>query len=290
MKNKINILAVFLFFLIGNLFLISGISIIDVSSFPQEVVPGETVEVSIKIKNTFEDDVFNLNVKLDLEEAPFAPYRSSSEKFTDELEENDKKDFNFNLIVLPGTASGIYKIPVEISYEDEDENTSTKEELISIIVNSVPELKVGLVSDTLIKGKENTFSIRVINSGLANVKFVYLRVNDFSGLRFLSEKEQYIGDLESDDSDSIEYNVFINENSQNIINLPVTLKFRDITNKEFIENKNLVIRVYSLKEAQKLGLVEKPNYFIYIGAGILILGYIIYRIRKKRKSKLNKRI
>ena len=74
----------------------SALSIKDVSSSPDEIAPGEVATVSIKIENIFEEDVENVNVKVDLSEVPFAPYQSSSEEFLDELEEGDKETFNLN--------------------------------------------------------------------------------------------------------------------------------------------------------------------------------------------------
>jgi hypothetical protein len=166
---------IFLVCVLFSLNFISGVSITDVSSSPQEVAPGEIVNIIIEIENIFDDDVYNLNVKLDLSgDVPFAPYQSSSEKFLDELEDGDEENFKFRLIVLPETSSGIYKIPVEISYEDEDKNVSLKSELISVMVNSEPELKISFEDSILIKGKENIFLIKIVNSGLADVKFVYL--------------------------------------------------------------------------------------------------------------------
>ena len=277
---------VFLFLLIGNLFMVSAVSITDVSNSPEEVVPGQVVEVFIEIENIFEDDITNLNVKLNLENVPFAPYQSSSEKFLDELKDGDEETFKFKLITLPETDTGIYKIPIEISYKDGEENDSLKQELISITVNSKPELKVSLEdSAVLIKGRENVFSVKIVNSGLADVKFVYLTINDVNGIKFLSEKEQYIGDISSDDFDNIEYEVYVKADAPGIINLPIVLRFKDATNKELIESENVILKTYSLKEAQSLGLVQKPSYTIYIISGVLVLGYVFYRIRKKRKLK-----
>ena len=139
-------------------------------------------------------------------------------------------------------------------------------------------------SIVLIKGKENSFSIKIINSGLADVKFVYLTVNNVNGIKFLSEKEQYIGDINSDDFDSAKFTAFVNENAANTINLIVTLVFKDATNKEFTETKTISLKTYSLKEAQNLGLVKKPNYVTYIVIVVLIIGFIIYRKLKKRKA------
>jgi len=287
MKKQILTILCLLGFLI-NLFLVSAVSITDVSCSPQEVAPGEIVEITIKVENIFGYDVNNLNVKLDLsgEDTPFAPYQSSSEEFLEELESEKDENFKFKLITLPETASGIYKIPIEITYEKEEGNSSIKNELISLIVNSEPELKISLDDSVLlIRGGENTLSIKLVNSGLADVKFVYLTAINSGGIKILSEKGQYIGDIDSDDFDSVEYNVYIDKDAPNTISLPIILKFKDATNKEFIETKNVILNTYSLKEAQNLGLVKKPKYTIYFTIVILIIGYIIYRVRKKKRLK-----
>ncbi len=274
--------------LLISLTFISAVSITDVTSTPEEVAPGDVVKVSLEIENIFEEDVKNLNVKLDLSEenVPFAPYQSSSEKFLDELNDGDKEDFNFKLIVLPSAHTGIYKIPVKISYKNIDGNESEKQELISITVNSEPELKISLDdSAVLIRGKENEFSIKIINSGLADVKFLYVSINNAAKLKIISEKEQYIGDIDSDDFDSVEYRAYVEEDASSSISLPVTLKFRDSTNKEFSETRILTLKTYSLKEAQMFGLVKKPNFIPYIVVSVLVIAYIVYRILKKRKLK-----
>ncbi len=292
MKTKF--LLIICMFLIS-LGFISAVSVTDVSTSPAEVSPGETVKVTLEIENIFDYDVYNLNVKLDLsgENVPFAPYESSSEKFLDELESDENEDFEFRLIVLPDTSTGIYKIPVEISYsykEGNDTFPGNKTELISITVNSKPELKISLDdSAVLIKGRENTFSIKIINSGLSDVKFVYISINETTKLKIFSEKEQYIGDIDSDDFDSAKYNVYLEEDTPNSISLPVTLKFRDSTNKEFSETKTLTLKIYSLKEAQALGLVKKPNFLPYVITLVLLAGYVVYRILKKRKLKKDRR-
>jgi len=281
----------------------SALTIKSVSSNPEEAQPGEVVTVSIEIENTNNYDAENINVKLILTEEkgeanpltgiaetsginlPFAPYQSSSEKFLEDLKKGDEEDIKFRLIVLPEAVSGIYKIPVEMIYEDDDGKEYTKKDLISVIVNSKPELKISAEDSVIIKGKENKISLRIVNSGLADVKFVYITLEDVSGINVLSENEQYIGDVDSDDFDSVDYRIYVSAVASNILNLPINLVYKDSTNKEFEETKKISLRVYSLKEAQNLGLIAKPSYKYYIIAGGLVIIYIIYRIRKSIKKK-----
>jgi hypothetical protein len=101
---------ILLMFLMGT---VSALRINSVLTNPSEVAPGEIFQISIEVENIFEYDVENLNVKLNLQNVPFAPYQSSAEEFIDELKDGDEEDFNFRIIALPDASSGIYKIPVK---------------------------------------------------------------------------------------------------------------------------------------------------------------------------------
>ena len=116
-----------------------------------------------------------------------------------------------------------------------------------------------------------------------------MEIGNVKGINIISEREQYVGDVASDDFDSMEYKLFIEKDARSTIVMPVTLRFKDATNKEFVETNALVLRIYSQREAQNLGLVEKPNFVWYFVIGFLILIYVLYRILKKRKRKLNNR-
>lgn len=265
---------------------ISAVSIKDVTSSPSQVVPGETSDISIRMENIFDYTVYNLNVKLDLTNVPFAPYQSSSEKFIDELDDGDRETFNFELIILPSASAGIYKIPVQITYEGNNGSIISKQELISLTVNSAPRLTFSVdSSETLIKGKENSLTVKIINSGLSDVKFLYLSLADSGGISILSTREQYLGDISSDDFDTTTFSVYVNSNALSSVSIPVTIRYLDSTNKEYTETKEISVKTYSLNEAQDLGLIVKPNYLLYILAGIIVLIYLIYRFLRKRKLK-----
>lgn len=289
MNKQVTLVGFVLVFLVIAVGAISAVSITGVTSNPSEVVPGEIINIDLGIKNIFEYDVLNLNVKLDLSEVPFAPYQSSSEDYLDELKDDDTERFGFTLIALPSASSGIYKLPVAITYEDEEGVLYSKSELISITVNSIPELKVFLDDVILIKGQENIVSIRVINSGLSDVKFVYLNLNSIIGTRLLTENNQYLGDIDSDDFDNVDYSLYIKETAPSTLTLPIILTYKDSTNKQFTKTENIILKVYTLKEAQELGLAKKTNYTIPTIIIIVILLYFIRRYLKKRKRRKNRR-
>jgi hypothetical protein len=290
MKNK-SILALICMIIISLTFMqaVSALTIRDITSTPDQVVPGGTVDVSIEIENTLSFDVENVNVALDLTTAPFAPYQSSSEKFVDSINEGDKETFTFILISLPQTDSGIYKIPVNITYQDADEKTYSKSGLISLTVNAKPELKVSLEdSVVLIKGQQDILSIKIVNSGLSSSKFTYLSTSNAPGIEILNAKEQYAGDINSDDFNTVQFQVYVQPTASGTINIPITLRYKDSTNKEFTETRTLTVNTYSTKEAQSLGLVKKSSYLVLVLILLAVAGYFINRYFKKKKNKEKK--
>lgn len=265
---------------------VSALTISSVDTTPSQIKPGEDAELTVVLENDGDDTVEDVSVILNLEDLPLAPYDSSSEKTVDEIEEDDKQTFRFRVIALNNAKSGIYKIPVDIEYtEDGDEKTRTG--LISIIINDKPQLDVLSESTNLVKGRQEEVSIKIINKGLADVEFLEMDVLSGTSYTILSPKQVYIGEIESDDFDTAEFTIFFKETTRNFVDLPVQIKYRDITNKQYIENYNVELRVYDTKEAIQLGLIQQSRTGMYVGIVVLlVIVFIVYRwIRRRRKAR-----
>ena len=282
-KNKVAIAAILA---IMQIFVASAVSLNSVTISPENTVPGQITSIALEIENDLNDIIENVNVALDLSSSslPIAPYSSSSEQSIDEIDEDDEETFNFKLIILPEAKSGVYKIPVKISYEiNGDEKEST--ELISLTVSSEP--KITLSTDgALIKGRESLITIEIINDGIAEAKFVSIELIDPVKARINSKNYEYIGNIDSDDFDSVEYSLFTEINAGSEILIPVMLKYKDFSNKDYTKTETLKIPVYTIEEAQNRGIIEKPSYTTYIVIAAIVLVYIVYRVIKSiRKRK-----
>ncbi len=293
-KHTKIIIAVLMFalYLVGMVSLASALLIEGVSMNPKEIMSGETSEISIEIKNNGEEDIEDVSINLvliditGLVDVPFAPFDSSSEISFDEIKDGKTKTAEFEIIALSNAKSGIYKIPVHIEYK-EDNETKTKDSLISVVVNSDVILSVDVEDGLLLKGQANELRIEVVNKGLSDVKFLEVEIGGSTYFNILSSKNVYLGDVDSDDFDSVEFKIFFKENVPDSIILPVSISYKDALNNEYTENLNLQVKIYTEKKAIELGLLEKDNTLIYIGLfGGLIVVYIIYRkIKKQRKLK-----
>jgi len=297
MKNTIKTTAIILVVL-QLISIVSALTISDVTNSPSEVEPGKKISLEIEIENNLDDDVSDVEVALILtssvidpsllnpvvsEEIPLSP-EGSSVVYFEEIREGREKIAKFNLIADADAEVGIYKIPVALSYlVNGDTQKTSKQFTVSVKINAQPELILNL-EDFFIKGRKNNVDIRITNVGLAKAKLLEVELQPSTMYDILSSKNVYIGDLESDDFDVANFDVYLKEYS----NIPfvVKLKYRDASNKEIVESKNLNARIYSEKEAIALGLMKKNNTAIYIGAVVgLALVWVVWRKWKKWRKK-----
>ncbi len=283
MKIKLTIILGILILSLISFASINALTIDNVKIYPEEIAPGKTAKISIDLDNEGNYDLTDLSVSLDFKDIPFAPIDSGSEYGIDEIKEGDSETAEFVIIALNNAESGIYKIPVKITYK-ENADIKTKESLISVEVFSEPELTMQVAEGLFLKNKENAISIKVVNKGLSGVKFLEIEIGTSVYYSLTSPNKAYIGDIDSNDFDNADFKILVKENSPNTLNIPVIITYKDAKNKEIINNDNLQIRVYSIKEATQLGLIKKDNTLIYIIIiAIVVISYLIYRRIKKRR-------
>ena len=283
-KSKLLVLTgIFSLFLMVSF--ISAVTVKNAITSPSEIAPGEIAKITIEIENIFSDDVQNVNVALDLSSSvPIAPYQGSSEESVDEIKDGDKEKFTFNIIVLPDATPGTYKVPVKISY-DINGTRETKNGTIGIIINSPAQIRIS-VEGYLIKGQEGIVEIRIVNDGLSDLKFVSVQSSQpTSGATINSPLYEYLGNIDSDDFETLEYRIFARETSPSLISIPIKINYKDSTNKDFSQDEILNVKIYSQDEAKNLGLIPGQNYTLYVAIGIILLLYVLYKIRKKMKKR-----
>lgn len=286
MKTQKILITIAIMFVV-QLFLASALTIDSIDVSPDEISPGESVSISIDISNNAEVDITNINANLDITNAPFKIIDISN-AFIDELREDKDDSLSFELQALSNAKAGIYSLPLSVSYI-EDNKTLTKTSIITITLSSAPILDVQKQEGILIKGQNNEVNLQITNKGIADVKFSEISIGE-NGYTLLSPNIAYIGDIDSNDFQTASFKVYIPTNSLNTINIPVVVTYNDILNKQYTQNFYVDARVYSLQEAQNLGLITKSKTGFYIGIIVfLIVAYIIYRIIKgilrKRKQR-----
>ncbi len=283
MEKKILIIILGILLLMNLINLNSALIIDTVSMTPKEIAPGESAIINIEIENNGEEDIKDISVSLNLEGIPFAPYNSATDYNIEEIENDDQEYARFEIIALNTAKSGIYKIPVEITYIQDDVQI-TKNSLISIIVNSEPIISVIIEDNLLLKNKDSEILIKVTNKGLSDTKFLEIEIADSIYYKILSPKTAYIGDIDSNDFDSAEFKIYFKQNIPDQIDFPVTIHYKDGINNDYVKSFYIPLDIYSKEKAIELGLIKKDITGLYFAILIvLIILYIIYKKVKNRK-------
>lgn len=266
---------------------ILGISSIE--RVPEQFKPGNVSKMIIQLENMADSVLTDITLDFDFsnESVPFSPMRTASEKHIYVLDSGEQKNVSFDILTFPDTGSGVYKVPLEMSYYDNIGTKYTKNEVIGFIVGDEPEIDMILDKTTIKKaGTSGTVTFEIINKGLTDIKFLSIELPDTEDFEVLSTNKLYIGELDSDDTDSFEMDIFVKPTNNNKIDLPVHINYLDSGNEEYDLIKNTELRVYNKKEISKYGLNGGLNIWNIV-IGLLILAgiswFVYKRLFKKRE-------
>ncbi|MBU0758050.1 MAG: COG1361 S-layer family protein [Nanoarchaeota archaeon] len=285
------------------------ISIESVVTEPEKIRPGEPAKVKIKLKNMADSDMVDVSLKFDLglstvslpatisslslyDSVPFAPLGSATEKKIKRIKPNEEVTFTYDIISYSNAEPRVYKIPIQIKYYDELGTEITKNDIVGLMVGIKPDLTVLIDETDLYVGKYNgEVSLRLINKGFTDVKFLDVYLEETDEFEILSPKEVYIGNVDSDDYETADFKIFIitgdeksESKSEKSISLPISIEYKDANNIAYSDSMDIELKLYS---AKKLGISNgnSNNTFLIILA-VVVIGYFIYRgIRKKNRKK-----
>jgi hypothetical protein len=243
------------------------------------ISPGESGSIIISLENDGSSDLEDVSVSLDLTNLPFSTVGTSSVTL-DKIEEDESEDFYFEIRANSDAEIKDYNIPYIIEYEDKERKGT-----IGIRVIAVSNLDFTSSLDNPIEDEKSELTLRIINKGLGEVKFVTVRIYP-EGYTLLSEDLVYIGNIDSDDFEDANFNIIINDRTPDLI---ATIEYQDIDNKKYEENVIIPLTIYSQEKAIQLGLKTKNNTpTIIISLVILVILFFVYRsIRKRLRKKRN---
>jgi hypothetical protein len=259
---------------------------------PSEISPGSDGEVTISVKNTAPNTITDITLKLYLQaqvgstivDLPFAPIDSNAEKKIFKLDPGQTSDFSYNLRVYPDAIAKVYKIPFTLTYYDSLGTQINKTDYIGVVVNSAPEITVYVDKTDLLKQKKaGTVTLKVINKGLNDVKFLNVLLEKTEKYDILSNSEStYVGNLVSDDYQSVDYIIDINSEDDNIL-LPITLQYRDSNNKYYEKTVDVSLR---LLDSEKLSSASQGTgtSIAMVLVIIVVIGIGVWIFLKKRKT------
>jgi len=265
------------------------LSLESIESNPERLTPGETSTISIKLKNNADAVLRFVNINLGLVmgsstnyvELPFTPVGESNLKTIYQLQPGEEKTIEFKLMADPDAEAKPYKIPLTISYYDLTGMQYNKSNIIGIIVGSKPELSVDIDTNELKKGSNSKISIRFVNKGLTNIKFLTSTIKESNDYDIVSSKEIYVGKIDSDDYQTADYTLNVKKTKNGKVKLPLTIEYMDANNQKYTEQKDIEAIVSGNGSHISFGMVI----FVVI---CVVIGYFVYR-RWEKKQEAKKR-
>jgi len=266
------------------------VSLEKFSTSPETTAPGKKLILRMDLKNYATSLIKNIKVSLNLgtgtSAMPFAPVSSTDEKIYPLLQPQEILPLEFNLLVDPDAVSKVYKVPVTIKYSDNLNKNYSKTLNIAIVVGDEPDTSV-YIEDTDIysAGKNGDVAVKIVNKGVTELKFLNVNLNKADGYKVLSPTNVYIGNVDSDDYETVDFKIAVDAETKGKIALPLTLEYKDTNNRDYKKNVNLELPLYTSSEAKKLGLVKNGSSMtIVIVIAAIVALFVAYRLWRRRSK------
>jgi len=259
-----------------------GIDSVEIT--PERIPQGAVGVVKINLKNSASSPVHDVNIKLNLSDTSFAPIGGGVEKLVGVILGSEENPVEFKLSPLAAADSKTYRIPIEISYKDALGTSYSTRDYIGIIVGEIPSLLVEISSSQVTKPNTvGNVEFKIINNGLGDVKFLNVVAENGEFHEIASESNKYIGTLAGDDSETIDYRIYVG-NAQGRIQVPLALTYRDSNNQEYSQTINAQLRIYTNDELARFGMANDAGTgFWFLLGGVLVVGYLAYTYWWKKR-------
>jgi hypothetical protein len=246
--------------------------------------PGAQGRIIVDVENVFSKDVKDVTITIKLEGLPFTTI-GSSQYSVDEIRRNKDENFAFGIKAANNIELGDYQIPYILSYTLDNDDFE-KIGSIGVRVTSDAEIVFSVDTETPVIGKQGEIKIKIVNKGFGNIKFTNVKIFP-NGFDLLSEKEIYIGNVDSDDFETASFDVIFTKLNSKVNAL---IEYTNFENELIRKNLDINMKIYTIEEAEELGIIQKSNVKIYVvGLIFIFLILIIYRkIRKRRRLKRSK--
>jgi|AntDeeMinimDraft_6_1070357.scaffolds.fasta_scaffold00151_26 hypothetical protein len=254
--------------------------IINNLEFPQRVEPGSTGYMTLTLQNLANSQFRNIDVSLDVSEIPIAPRQTSRKRITS-IEGGNSRDVRFRLDVDGDAENQLYKLPIQINYQNQAGQELSVTETTGVNVGGFPNIDVGVdESDIRTSGTRGTVTFRILNKGEGQARFVGVQLEESDQYEIISEDSIYLGSMIADDYQTAEFDIYVNEDTENL-QMPVKVEYRD-GDGDRISNFNVTRELYTSSELSKYGISQSSSLLVPgIIVVVLVLGGIYYWRRKK---------
>ncbi|MEA3430432.1 MAG: PLDc N-terminal domain-containing protein [Nanoarchaeota archaeon] len=260
------------------------LSVEDISLEPEKLLPGKEGELKFELKNWADSLLKDIHLKLELGGTHFSPVGSTNERTISSLNSGESIFLTYKLFVDGEASANMYQVPIMLTYSDETGIVYSKNVTIGVFVDGEPEYFMNLEdSDVYETGKAGKVVVSLSNIGPSEMKFLTMELKESDDYEVISNNKEYLGNLESDDFETAEFEIHINNVKKEIL-LNLELIYKDSYNTEFVKDEYLSLNIYSSRDAVKFGFAKGvsflPSILLFVGVAVLIFlfGFWIYML------------
>lgn len=250
------------------------LNIMDVKTTPEVLQIGKSGAISFKIVNNAESLIKDVLIEMAFDSS-IAPADGATVKKIRDISQGESADVSFNVITLPTTESGIYTVPLNISYTNNEGEQNSFSTLISVKIGETPSYYVVPESILSTGAGIKEIELKFVNDGLADLQFFNVKVLDNSLFKVKSGGTMYIGDLDSDDYLTEKFTARLYWNK---ITIPLEITYKDKLNNEYKDYIDVELDTGRVQNVT-------PSSSTRVILAVLIIGGIIYYFYRKRKKK-----
>jgi len=236
----------------------------------QNISPGTVSLITVKIENVGSDTAKDVTFSMGFSD-PFTAV-GSSEKYVSEIKGDQIVSIQFQVVIDAAADIKAYSVPLSIEYYDSSGSASRVNKSLGISVDGKPEIKIVLDEAALFApGSRGKVTAEVVNKGFAEVKFLNIRLLPTDDYDVLSSSEVYIGNLDSDSTDTQEFEIQVKNIAPGKIPLKFEARYKEKnSNIDHVETFDVELSVLSLQElAQRQSGTDIGSLIMSIG-GIVI--------------------
>lgn len=256
---------------------------------PSPVRPGERGAVKIHIRNAADSLLRDIKVDMDLTASSFAPVGSTTSAYVKRLKPGEGAEVEMQLFADPGAESKAHRLPLRVVFTDDSLTTYSKNHTIGIIVYDAPAYVLNVEERTLQSyKKKGKVTMSVSNTGSSDMKYMTLEIMPSSTYVVLSKNVEYLGNLESDDFETAEFEIYPTA-KELILPLEFVMRYKDSFNKAYEEKQQVKLQLYTSDELKKYELAPKQSrgWMAVLLLLALVIVWAVYR--RWERGRLRKR-
>ncbi len=257
----------------------ASVEVESVTLEPKTFSPGSTGSITINLLNTAGLKITSGTVKLDLTSVDMAPIGGTNQQRFTDMQANERQQFKFELAPNPNIVPGVYKIPLLISFKDQKGTSYDMTEYVGIPVGVEPDLLVYFDKTTVAsKTKTGTATIKFVNKGLSQIKFLDMQVLDSSDFKITSESNRiYVGNINQDDYESVDLALKLTKDT---VTVPIKVTYKDALNRPYETTINLPLSTIDVNTPTSTNWSTIILTIVVVG---LVAYFVIGRWRKAKR-------